>query len=153
MTEPFSALGIAAFAFLSHFAQSEPGKKFIESIVGKLGEKMLEAGLKKAGELKSIVVKKLQGNATAEQAIALAESGDEQALKTVGAYLNVAMVEDQEFAAQVRQMAEQIINVGRIERKNIQNIYGGQGLQVNDSTAPVIQAGENASINFNYGKD
>lgn len=153
MTEPFSALGIAAFAFLSHFAQSEPGKKFIESIVGKLGEKMLEAGLKKAGELKSIVVKKLQGNATAEQAIALAESGDEQALKTVGAYLNVAMVEDQEFAAQVRQMAEQIINIGRIEGKNIQNIYGGQGLQVNDATAPVIQAGENASFNFNYGKD
>lgn len=153
MADPFSALGIAAFAFLSHFAKSEAGKKFIESIVGKLGEKTLEAGLKKAGELKAIIVKKLRGNAAVEEAIVAAERGDEKALQTVGAYLNVAMVEDETFATQVRQIAEQIINIGKIEGRNIQNIHGGQGLQVNDPNAPVIQAGEGASFNFNYGKD
>lgn len=153
MTDPFSALGIAALAFLGHFAQSEPGKKFIESIVGKLGEKTLEAGLKKADELKAIVVKRLRCNAAAEQAIAAAENGDEKALQTVGAYLNVAMLEDEPFAAQVRQIAAQIINIDKIEGRNIQNVYGGQGLQVNDPNAPVIQAGENARFYFGTKAD
>ncbi|MBD1846353.1 hypothetical protein H6F89_23610 [Cyanobacteria bacterium FACHB-63] len=153
MADPFSALGIAAFAFLSHFAQSEAGKKFIESIVGKLGEKTLEAGLQKAVELKAIVVKKLRGNPAAEQAIVAAERGDEKALQTIGAYLNVAMVEDEAFATQVRQIAEQIINIGKIEGRNVQNNYGGENFQVNDPNAPTIQGGSNNTINFNYGKN
>jgi hypothetical protein len=153
MSDPFSALGIAAFAFLSHFAQSEPGKKFIESIVGKLGEKTLETGLQKAGELKAIVIKKLRGNKQAEQAIAAAEQGNQKALQTVGAYLNVAMMEDEAFATQVRQMAEQIINIGKIEGRNIQTVYSGQGLQVNDPRSEVIQNKGDITINHNYGKD
>lgn len=153
MPEPVSALGIAAFAFLSHFVQTEPGKKFIESIVGKLGEKTLEAGLKKANELKQKVVKKLQGNAAAERAIAAAEVGDPEGLQEVGAFLQLAMTQDEEFATQLRQIAEQIINVGKIEGRNVQNIYSGQGLQVNDPKSQVIQAGENAKFYFGVKED
>ena len=153
MPEPLSALGIAAFAFLNHFVQTEPGKKFIESIVGKLGEKTLEAGLKKAGELKQKVVKKFQGNAAAEQAISAAEVGDSEGLQDVGAFLRLAMTQDQEFAAQLRQIAEQIINVGKIEGRNVQNIYSGQGLQVNDPKSQVIQAAEGAKFYFGVPED
>ncbi|KAM3102461.1 hypothetical protein ACKFKF_03680 [Phormidesmis sp. 146-12] len=153
MADPLSAIGIAAFAFLSHFAQSEPGKKFIESIVGKLGEKTLEAGLKKADGLKSIVIKKLQGNAAAERAITAAEGGDPEALQDVGAFLRLAMSQDQEFAAEVRQIAEQIINVGKTDARNVMNVYDGQGLQVNDPKSQVIQAGENAKFYFGVKED
>ncbi|MCY6494592.1 hypothetical protein [Leptolyngbya sp. GGD] len=153
MADPFSALGIAALAFLSHFAQSDPGKKFIESIVGKLGEKTLETGLKKSDELKAIVVKKLWGNAAAEHAIAAAEQGNPEGLQDVGAFLRLAMSQDQEFAAQVRQIAEQIIHIDKIEGRNVQNNYGGENYQVNEPQGTTVQGGTNNTYTFNFGKD
>ena len=119
MADPLSALGIAAFAFLNGFMQSDQGKKFIESIVGKLGEKTLEAGLGKAGELKRKIVEKLQGNGKAAGAIAAAEAGDPEALKTIAAHLQLEMADDEAFATKIKQIAEQIINIGKIEGRNV----------------------------------
>jgi hypothetical protein len=36
--------------------------------------------------------------------------------------------------------------------RNQQNVSSGQGIQINDSTAPVILSGEGTTINFHYGK-
>ena len=153
MADPLSALGIAAFAFLNGFMQSDQGKKFIESIVGKLGEKTLEAGLGKAGELKRKIVEKLRGNGKAAGAIAAAEVGDEKALRTIAAHLQLEMDEDETFATEIKQMAEQIINIGKIEGHNVQQNYGGQNLQVNDPKSEVIQNTGNITINHNHPKD
>jgi hypothetical protein len=153
MADPLSALGIAAFAFLSHFAQSEPGKKFIESIVGKLGEKTLEAGLQKANQLKQVVVKKLRGNSAAAVAIAAAEKGDQQALSTVSDYLQTAMEADPTFAAEVKQLAQQIINIGNIEGRDVFNVSGGQAVVINDAQDKVITAGDHNTFNFYDTKD
>lgn len=38
------------------------------------------------------------------------------------------------------------------ENRNVQAIHGGQGMQVNEPNAPVIQTGPNATINFNYSE-
>lgn len=153
MVDPISALGIAAFAFLNGFVQSEPGKKFVEGIVGKLGEKTLEAGLEKGGELKRKIAERLSGNPKAESAIAAADQGDQKALKSVAAHLQLEMDEDEVFATELQQMAEQIINIGKIEGHNVQNVYGGQGLQVNDPRSQVIQAAENAKFYFGVPED
>lgn len=153
MSDPISTLTIAAFAFLSSVAQSEPGKKYIESIVGKFGEKTLEAGLGKIGELRRMIGEKLRGNVNAERAIAAADEGNEAAIEDVADYLKVAMKEDPDFATQIQQVAQEIINIGKIEGRNVQNISGGQGMQVNDPRSPVIQAGENAKFYFGSRDD
>ncbi len=132
MADPFSALGIAAFAFLNGFMQSDQGKKFIESIVGKLGEKTLEAGLKKADELKQKVVQRLRGNANAEKALVAAEQGDRKALEDVADYLKVAMKEDQDFAEQVKILVQEIRideseNTSQVQNQTVES--GGVGYQ------------------------
>jgi hypothetical protein len=60
------------------------------------------------------------------------------------------MDHDPKFARELHQMAQQIINIDSMEGRNIQNIYSGQGLQVNDPKSQVIQAGDNAK--FYFGK-
>lgn len=140
MPDPLSALAIAAFAFVSHFVQTEPGKKFIESIVGKLGEKTVEAGLHQIGELKRKITEKLSGNDKAQKAVAAAETGDPQALRSLAAHLQLEMDDDEPFATEIKQLAEQIINIGENKGQNIQNNYGGQNLQMNNSQSPVVQA-------------
>ena len=62
------------------------------------------------------------------------------------------MKQEPAFADELQQIAQQIINIEKVEG-NVMNVFGGQGLQVNDPNAPVIQAGESANITFNYGKD
>jgi hypothetical protein len=153
MAEPFSATFIAALALLNTFRQTETGKKFIEGIVGHLGENVLDTSLEKINELRKLIWAKLRGNAGAEQALAAAEQGSEPALKDVAGYLKVAMKEDEAFAAQVQQMAQEIVIIGKIKGRNVQNISGGEGYQSIESNAPVIQGGSGHTITFNYGKD
>jgi hypothetical protein len=151
MADQLSAIAIATFAFLNHLAQTDGGKKFVESIVGELGKKTLDAGLGKAGELKRKIVGRLSGNPKAEAAIAAAETGDQKALNTIAAHLQLEMDEDETFAAEIKQIAQQIINISKIEGRNVQNNYGGQNLQVNDPKSEVIQnTGNNIAINNNH---
>jgi hypothetical protein len=132
MVDPLSSLGIAAVAFLSGFVQSETGKKFIEGIIGKLGEKVLDAGLEKTNQLRRLIVSKLSGNANAERALEAAEQGNQKALEDVADYLKVAMKEDEEFASQVQAIVKEI-NIGVLEESNqVQNQTvqsGGIGYQ------------------------
>lgn len=148
MADPLSALGMVALAFGSSFLQSEAGKKFIESIVGKLGETIAASGLEKANELRRAIWNKLRGNPNAERALSAAEQGNEKALETVAAHVQLAMAEDKEFAVQVQQIAEEIVNIGKIEGRNIQNVYGDQGIQINDPQDKVITARDNNTFNF-----
>ena len=57
MVEPISAATLATLAFLTQLAQTQPGKKFIESVVGKLGEKTLGGGLGLMSKLKTLIVR------------------------------------------------------------------------------------------------
>jgi hypothetical protein len=151
--EPISVLGIAVLAFLNGFVKSELGKKFIESIVGKLGEKTLEAGLERGGELKRKIVERLSGNANAESAITAAEQGDQEALRTVAEHLQLAMDADESFAAELQQMADQIINIGKIEGQNVQNVYGGQAQMSTGDGTTVVQVGPNSTVNIGQKSD
>jgi hypothetical protein len=150
MTEPFSALFITGLAFLTSFAQSEPGKKFIESIIGKLGEKVLEGGLEKIHQLRQLIVQKLSGNPKATRALEEASTGDQTALRSVAAHLELEMNEDEAFAAQVKQIAQEIVNIGTISGQNVQNVFGGQAQQITGEKANVYQIGDNANITIGH---
>ncbi|MBW4528504.1 MAG: hypothetical protein KME18_25610 [Phormidium tanganyikae FI6-MK23] len=153
MAEPISAVSIATLAFLTQLAQTELGKKFIESAVGKLGEKTLEGGLGLIHKLKGLIIGKMSGNAEAEDAIVVANAGEPEGIDDLAYYLKRVMKQDPAFANELQQIAQQIINIEKVEGRNVMNVFGGQGLQVNDPQAPTIQAGENANFTFNYGKD
>jgi hypothetical protein len=94
-----------AFSTVGAIAQSEPGKKFIEATIGKVAEKMTEAGIKKIGELRGAIVAKLQGNPAAVEALAKAEaSGSKDDFQVVANYLN----EDQVFVQYIQSMVQEI---------------------------------------------
>jgi hypothetical protein len=147
MVDLASAANIVYLAF-AQFLQTDAGKKLLEGSFGKLGEKLTEGTLKKMGELRQLIWNRLRGKPGAEPALKAAETGSEADLKQVIALLQAEMEQSPEFARELSQVAEQIINIASVEGRNVQNIYGGQGMQVNDAHAPVIQAN---TVTLNYG--
>lgn len=126
-------------------------KKFIESSAAELAKKFTDGAIAKMDALRQQIVEKLQGKPKAEAAIAAIESGSRVGIDQLVPYLHVAMDDDPGFAQEIQRSAQEILRLTQIEGRNIQNIYGGQGFQVNDPTAPVIQGGSGNTININYG--
>jgi hypothetical protein len=142
-----------AFSTVGAIAQSEPGKKFIEATIGKVAEKMTEAGIKKIGELRAAIVAKLQGNPAAVEALAKAEAfGAEDDLKDVANYLDMAARKDMAFAEQVKVLVQEIqtlVQFDDVNAKNVMQVFGGQGLQVNEKQEqPIFQIQGNPTINL-----
>lgn len=142
--EPGSTLTAAAIAELAF-------KKFIESSAGELAKTFTEGAIAKMDVLRQRIVEKLRGKPKAEQAIAAIETGSKGAIDQLVPYLYVAIDDDAEFVQEIQRLAQDILILQRIEGRTIQNIHGGQGFQVNDPTAPVIQGGSGNTININYG--
>ncbi|BAZ25103.1 hypothetical protein NIES4073_60070 [Kalymmatonema gypsitolerans NIES-4073] len=137
--EPLTAGAIATLAFT---------KAFEKTI-----EKFTEAALVKMDKLRKKIWQKLRGNIKAETALAAAEKGSKADLDTVTAYLRVEMDKDEQFAQEVQTLARDIhqeINIGKIQGQNVQNVYGGEAYQNNDSKAPIFQGVDNSPININY---
>ncbi len=137
--EPLTASWIATLVFT----------KAIE----KTTEKLTEATLEKLNQLRLKIIEKFQGNKKAEAAIAGAEKGLKPELQKIVSYLEVAMDEDDSFAQEIQTLAHEInqeINIGEIKGRNVQNVYGGQAYQSNDSNAPTFQGTENSPITINY---
>ncbi len=137
--EPLTAGAIATLAFT---------KAFEKTI-----EKFTEAALVKMDKLRKKIWDKLRGNIKAETALAAAEKGSKADLDTVTAYLRVEMDKDEQFAQEVQTLARDIhqeINIGKIQGQNVQNVYGGEAYQNNDSKAPIFQGVDNSPINIHY---
>ncbi|MGC1199560.1 MAG: hypothetical protein WA882_21885 [Geitlerinemataceae cyanobacterium] len=153
MVEPLTVVALA-FSTLKAVANSEPGKKFVEGVIGKVAENFTEGSLKKAGELRQAIVDKLRGNSEAVQALKdVKETGSETALRDVADYLNVAMRKDETFARQVQQLTQEIhqtlVRFDDVNGRNVQQILGGTGQQFNNEKidAPVQQG---TITNHNY---
>jgi hypothetical protein len=137
--EPLTAGAIATLAFT---------KAFEKTI-----EKFTEAALVKMDKLRKKIWDKLRGNIKAETALTAAEKGSKADLDTVTAYLRVEMDKDEQFAQEVQTLARDIhqeINIGKIQGQNVQNVYGGEAYQNNDSKAPIFQGVDNSPINIHY---
>ncbi|MHC5748577.1 MAG: hypothetical protein ACYTXT_43410 [Nostoc sp.] len=116
--EPLTAGAIATLAFT---------KAFEKTI-----EKFTEAALVKMDELRKKIWEKLQGKSQrVDEALVKVAQGDCTALDTVTKYLDVAMEDYPEFAAEIQMLAHEITlqQIQDNSRMNQYN-YGGTNYQV-----------------------
>jgi hypothetical protein len=107
MADPVTALSASSIAALAV-------QKLIESSAGELAKKFTVTAIEKMDELRQRIWDKLRGKSPQlDEALADAQNGDRPALETVSKYLDVAMEEDADFAAEI-QAAAQIIHAGRL---------------------------------------
>ena len=96
-----TATTIAALAF----------NEFIKSGAGELAKKSIGGGIEGVKKLRDFIKSKFAGNQRAEVAIAeIEQQGTEESLTKLTEYLDLEMDEDQAFATEIRQIAQQINN-------------------------------------------
>ncbi|MEH2032938.1 hypothetical protein [Nostoc sp.] len=125
----------------------------ITKAIEKTVEKITEGTLDKLKLLRQKIWDKFQGKPKVQQALIKAEQGSKEDLNFVAAYLQVEMDTDTQFGEEVQSLAQQIhqeINIGKVQGKNVQNVYGGQGFQSIESKAPTFQGVDNSPITINY---
>lgn len=119
-------------------------------------EKFAEATLAKMDELRQKIWQKLRGKPQLEAALQDAENGSQEKLETIVApHLEEAMNTDKQFAQEVQTLAQEIqqeINIGEIQGRNVQNVYGGEAFQSNDANAPTFQGGSGHNVTINYNQ-
>lgn len=133
MTEPltFTAAAIVSLAFQKAIeaASSETGKKFATSAYALIDQ------------LRTKIWSKFKGKEKAEAALQKADAGDTEALNAVVSYLNVEMLESEDFAKQIQQLAHEInLHVIEDNSSQVQNNYGGTNYQNKISGGVVNQA-------------
>lgn len=103
--EPVTVLTAGAIAKLAF-------EEFAKAGGGELAKKSLGGAIDLVKALRDKIQAKFKGNDRAETAIAEAErQGTPAALEKVTKYLELEMMEDEAFATEIKQMAQQIINV------------------------------------------
>lgn len=106
--------------------------KFVGKAAEKAAEVVAPAVLKQASdkisELWETIKQKFAGNERAETALAKVEAGDEAALAKLEVYLDDELTDpqNQTFAADVRQIAQQIINVQQQVQVQQTNVNQGR---------------------------
>lgn len=122
--------------------------KFYYGVGSKLGELAVEKFPEKVKQLGQFVWEKcLRGKTDTDKLLEGAANGSEEEQKKLEAHLSEVLTSDPSFNQKVKQLATEIYQaIQEVDAHNVQQIFGGQGLQVNDPKAPVIQAGENAKF-------
>ena len=130
--EPITAIAAAKIAEIAF-------QEFAKSGAGELAKKSVGGAIDLVKNLRDKIKAKFQGNERAEKALAEVEqNGDSAALDKVTKHLDLELDEDEAFATEVRQIAQQIINIqnqnnssreynnyGR-DQINIENMQGNQ---------------------------
>ncbi len=130
--------------------------KLLDAALGRVGESLTEgaiAQVKRTGEqLRQVIIQRAKPDQQAAVAAALEQADLPERRQKLEQWLEKGMAQNTQFAQELRQLAqgiEQVIQIEDVQAKNIQQVFGGQGQQVNDPQAPVIQTVEK----FYYGKD
>jgi hypothetical protein len=124
--EPVTTLAAGAIAQLAF-------NEFIKSSAGEAAKKLTGETLTKANELRQLIWAKLRGCDRAAAALAEVEkAGTPEALDKVTKLLDAEMALEPEFATQIRQIAQQIINIQHQTTTNQQNTnYGRDQIIIN----------------------
>lgn len=126
--------------------------KFYEGVGSKLGEKAVELVPDKVKQLGQLVWDKyLRGNQKADEIIQSAATGSEKSQIALTNHLHKILEADSALKQKAHSIAKEIIQViqNNMDAKNIQQILGGQGLQVIEPQSQVIQTGDNNTFTFN----
>lgn len=126
--------------------------KLYEGIGSKLGEKVIEAAAVPIQKLGQAVWNRcFKGKPGTDKLLEAAAKGSEPELKQIRDYLLKEM-ENPDFVSMVKPIGQEIhqviVEMDHVNARNVQQIFGGQGLQVNDPKSQVIQAGDNAKFYF-----
>ncbi|NMF62691.1 hypothetical protein [Brasilonema octagenarum] len=116
MTNPIVAVTAAEILKLAF-------NEFIKSSTGEAAKKLTSEALSKANELRQKIVSRFKDrqNVKAEKAItAVQEQYSLEALNKLTTYLDDEMDEEPSFADDLRQLAQQIINIQNISQKKVQ---------------------------------
>jgi hypothetical protein len=106
--EPVTTATAIAAAKLVELAFNE----FVKSGAGEIAKKTVGSAIDLVKNLRDKIKAKFQGNERAEKALAEVEKdGNSAALDKVTKYLDLELDEDEAFATEVRQIAQQIINI------------------------------------------
>lgn len=126
-------------------------KKVLETGTGEIAKKYTGDVLKLIDKLYEKVRERLVKNPAAEPAVAAIEQGQSTDLSPVVPHLQAVMADDPEFAQEIRQLAQQINNIDAVEGHNVQNVSGGQGIQINNENINAsVQQGTITNNNY-YG--
>lgn len=125
--EPVTAI---AAAKLTELAFNE----FIKSGAGEIAKKTVGGAINLVKNLRDKIKAKFQGNERAEKALVEVEQhGNSASLEKVTKYLDLELDEDEAFATEVRQIAQQIINIQN--QNNSSREYNNNGRdQINIET-------------------
>ncbi len=86
--------------------------EFVKSGAGEIAKKTVGGAIDLVKNLRDKIKAKFQGNERAKKALAEVEKeGNSAALEKVTKYLDLELDEDETFAKEVRQIAQQIINI------------------------------------------
>jgi Tfp pilus assembly protein PilN len=111
MVEPLAAMTTGAIAQLAF-------NEFVKSGAGELAKKSLSGAIDSVKELRKRIQARFKGNDRAETALAeFQQQGTNTALDKVTKYLDIEMAEDEVFATEIRQLAQQI----NIQNQNTTN--------------------------------
>jgi hypothetical protein len=125
--EPVTTTTAIAAAKLAEIAFNE----FIKSGAGEIAKKTVGGAIDLVKNLRDKIKAKFQGNERAEKAIAEVEKeGNSAALDKVTKYLDLELDEDEAFATEVRQIAQQIINQNQNNSSREYNNYGRDQINI-----------------------
>ena len=97
-------------------------QKFVESSAGELAKKFTTEAIAKIPELWQQIKNKLKGkSAKVDEALVKLESGDRTAIETITKNLDVALDDDETFAALLQKLAQEI-NAGQVTQVGLDGI-------------------------------
>ena len=128
MMEPVTTATAIAAAKLVELAFNE----FVKSGAGEIAKKTVGGAIDSVKNLRDKIKAKFQGNERAEKALAEVEKeGNSAALDKVTKYLDLELDEDEAFATEVRQIAQQIINIQKQNNSSREyNNYGRDQINI-----------------------
>ncbi|MBE9064387.1 hypothetical protein [cf. Phormidesmis sp. LEGE 11477] len=127
--------------------------KLYEGAGSKLGEKAVELAAVHIQKLGQIVWNRcFKGRPGSDEVLVAAAEGVEPALQQMRDSL-LFELEKPDFINMVEPIVQEIhrtiVQVDNTSARNLQQNFGGQGLQVNNPNSQVVQAGDNNTFTFN----
>lgn len=127
MMEPATTATAIAAAKVAELAFNE----FVKSGAGEVAKKTVGGAIDLVKNLRDKIKAKFQGNERAEKALAEVEKeGNSAALDKVTKYLDIELDEDEAFAMEVRQIAQQIINQNQNNSSREYKNYGRDQINI-----------------------
>lgn len=126
--------------------------KIIEGGAGELGKGLTTGTMEKVNKLGSMIWERIKGKPEVEANVTKLAQGDPEAKAIVQGQIDDVLQEgNSPFVQEVRQLVADIYQEihSDVDAKNVMQIFGGQGLQVNEKQdQPIIQIQGNPTLNF-----